>query len=281
MCLSKIVFGDCGGNRSEQSRSDIAEDYLSTLLHNGQIYGKYLFAPCEEKLVAFANIARPGSLAKRYHSQWGLAALQKVAETFGRVPQCDIIRDNVPKRFPSWEKSSFFYLFTHAFDETSPVCCGDSGSPIPLYLLPISDQTRHDLCFWADHYRDHDNIWFGSLALEVSAYKQTADPRSRLSVMGRELCREVEAATDKRTFYYLQRYWGRKIGEQDRLCPMCGHRWRTAKKELEKDPFWKFPFRCVRCRLVSHCAVSYEDERHAAIGEYSQRVGRTSKQHLS
>ena len=268
MYLSKIVFGDSGDDQCEKSRAEVAEDYLSTLLKNGQIYGNYLFAACDRKIVAYAQVARPAAFAKRYHSEWGLSSLEKVVEAFGQVPQWNVLQDNVPRHFPSWKKSSSFYLFTHAFDNTSPVCCGDSGRPVPLYLLPISDLTRDHLYFWASHYKDHDNIWLGSGALEVSAYKETADPRSELSATGRELCRNIEAATGKRTFYYLQRYWGRNVGEEDRLCPMCGRRWRTSVNESDKTPFWKFSFRCVRCCLVSHLACSYDDERHAAIGEY-------------
>ena len=270
MYLAKITFGDCRDSQIDGTKSNIAEDYLAALLHNGQIYGDYLFAPCNGTLVAYTHIARLSVLAKRYHSQWGLSSLQEVVEQFGQLPQCEIIQDNVPSRFSSWRKSSFLYLFTHAFDDASPVCCGDSGSPIPLYLLPISDQTREDLYFWAGHYKDHDNIWLASGALEIPAYKQTADPRSELSAAGRELCQAIEAATGTRTFYYLQRYWGRKASEQNRLCPMCGRRWRTSEKESEHHSFWNFSFRCVRCRLVSHCADSYDDERHAAIGEYRQ-----------
>jgi predicted nucleic acid-binding Zn ribbon protein len=270
MFLSQIIFGNCDDSQTEATRSNIAEEYLAALLHNGQILGDYLLAPCKGKLVAYTRVARPKALARRSHSQWGLSSLQKVVERFGQIPQCEIIQDNVPARFASWTKSSSLYLFTHAFDHTSPVCCGDSGAPIPLYLLPISDQTREDLYFWAMHYREHDNVWLTSGVLEVPAYKQTADPRSELSSVGRGLCREIEAATGKKTFYYLHRYWGRKVGERDRVCPICGRRWRTSRKEPETTPFWQFPFRCVRCRLVSHCADSYDNERYAAIGEYKK-----------
>jgi predicted nucleic acid-binding Zn ribbon protein len=268
MYLSQIIFGKFKNIRCKISPSDVAESYLAALLHNGQILGDYLFAPCKGKLVAYTHVARSNALAKRYHSQWGISCLQDVVNIFGQVPQYGIIQDDFPKRFPSWKKSSSLYLFTHAFDDTSPVCCGDSGSPIPLYLLPISDQTREDLYFWTRYYKEHDNIWLSSGALEIPAYKQTADPRSELSVIGRELCQEIETSTGKNTFYYLHRYWGRNVGEQDRLCPMCGRRWRTSLKKSPELHFWKFSFRCIRCRLVSHYADSFDDERHAAIGEY-------------
>ena len=207
----------------------------------------------------------------RHHSQWGRERLKRVIEEFACVPRWTILEDNVPKRLPSWRRSSSLYLFTHAFRDASPVCCGDSGAAIPLYLLPISQQAREDAYFWSNHYRDHDNVWLGSGTLEVLAYRETADPKSELSSEGRESCREIEAATGKPTFYYLQRYWGRTVGEEKRLCPLCGRKWRTSTKETDKTPFWEFTFRCMQCRLVSHVACSYDNERHAAIGEYPQK----------
>lgn len=271
MYLSRITFGRIGDKQTARLRTDIVEEYLAALLHNGQILGDHLFAPCQGMLVAYTRVACPKALAKRYHSQWGRPLLQRLIDEFGHIPECSMLQDDVPKRSPSWRKSSSLYLFTHAFDDTSLVCCGDSGRPIPLYRLPISDQTREDLYFWKNHYKDHDRLWLASGALEVPAYKQIADPRGKLLTLGRELCQEIEAATGKSTFCYLHRYWGRKAGEQERLCPMCGRQWRTSEKEHDDSPFWEFSFRCMRCRLVSHCANSYDDERHAAIGEYPRQ----------
>jgi predicted nucleic acid-binding Zn ribbon protein len=268
MYLSQITFGKHTDNRCDESQRDVAEEYLATLLHNGQMLGDYLLAPCNGILVAYARVARPDALAKRHHSKWGLTSLENVVKTFGRVPECGVIQDGVPARIASWRRSSSLYLFTHAFDDTSPVCCGDTGRPIPLYLLPISDMTREHLYFWAGTYRDHDRLWLDSGSLEIPAYRQMADPRSELSASGRGFCREIESATGKKTFYYLHRYYGRKRGEQDRACPMCGRQWRTSTEKSEATPFCEFDFRCVRCRLVSHCADSYDDERHAVIGEY-------------
>ena len=183
----------------------------------------------------------------------------------------DSADDDVPKRFPAWRRSSSFYLFTHAFDDASPVCCGDSGEPIPVYLLPIPDQDRRDLFSWAGSYKHLDNIWLNSGALEIPAYKQLADPTSQLSVAGRELCASIEKATQKLTFYYLKRYWGRSDGEATRVCPLCGRKWRLSNQPADMSPLHKFQFKCDSCRLVSRIADSYDDERHARIGEYKRR----------
>jgi hypothetical protein len=51
---------DSGKDRCEESRADVAEDYLSTLLKDGQIYGEYLFAASKLK-------AKPDLAGKTVH----------------------------------------------------------------------------------------------------------------------------------------------------------------------------------------------------------------------
>lgn len=269
MFLARIIFGSAVGKPQQRNAlADVAESYLASLLKNGQIYGEYLFAWSAGNLIAYTHVARPDSLDERHHSEWARSARDSVVEAFGRAPKCNVLDDDVPRRFRSWKRSASLYLFTHAFDDASPVCCGDTGTPIPLYLLPIDQQTREHVYFWARAYNHHDNIWLESRALEIAAYRQLADPTSELSVTGRELCAEVERATGKPTFYFMHRYWGRKVGEATRPCPLCGGTWHSDANFPGGQPFHQFHFRCNRCRLVSRRADSYDDERHARIGEF-------------
>ena len=249
---------------------NIVEGYLVTLLRNGQIYGDHVLGWSAGNLVVYVYIAQPNSLEEQYHSQWGKSNLDSLIKSFGQPPKCQIIDDCAPKPSPSWKLSTSFYLFTHAFDNTSPLCCGDTSSAIPIYMLPISDQTRDDLYGWARSYSYHDNIWLDSDALEIPAYKQLADPKSDLSLIGRKLCADVEQAIGKPTFYYLHRYWGRNSGEAVRSCPLCNGKWHLFNDLVDRKAFHKFHFCCKRCRLVSHCATSYDDERHARIGEFKK-----------
>lgn len=271
MFLARLTFGFDGDKpRGRDALKDAAEWYLAALLKNGQIYGEYLFAWCDATLVAYTHVARPDALAARHHSEWARSALDSVVEGFGQPPQCEIIDDDVPKRFPSWKRSTSFYLFTHAFDDVSPICCGDTGRPIPLYLFPLPQQIREDIYFWSRTYNYHDNIWLGSAALEIPAYKQLADPTSDLSVTGRRLCADIELATKTPTYYFVHRYWGRTDGEALRPCPVCGGKWHLSGTSTDRHPFHVFHFRCKRCRLVSHCGDSYDDQRRARIGEFKK-----------
>ena len=86
-----------------------------------------------------------------------------------------------------------------------------------------------------------------------------------MSKAGQKICKYVEEVTGIATYYYLQCYWGRRKNEDTRLCPSCGQNWSTG---LNSNEFHHFAFQCDQCRLVSHLSVSYENERHAVIGEW-------------
>ena len=138
-------------------------------------------------------------------------------------------------------------------------------------MLPVAFEHKEQLYFWQRSYYHHDNIWLGSGALEIGAYRQLADPASELAEHGRDLCREIETATGVPTFYYLMRYWGRLKGEEQRLCPGCGTAWRTERSREWPGRFWQFDFNCDRCRLVSHLGVSTDGGRHTRIGEFDEK----------
>lgn len=150
-------------------------------------------------------------------------------------------------------------------DWQSPMRRGDSGHPIPIFLLSGEHQQREEIYFWQQEYKNCDQAWIHSGALEKIAYKQLATPDSELSKAGQNICKYIEEVTGIPTYYYLQRYWGRRRNEDKRLCPSCGQNWSTG---FEDDEFYNFAFKCDSCRLVSQLAVSYEDERHAVMGEW-------------
>jgi predicted nucleic acid-binding Zn ribbon protein len=274
MILAKLTFGRRRQALPEELE-DIAEWYIASLFHSGQICGEYFVTWTKSILSAYVMLAGRGACALRYHSPNGREHLKKVEEAFGQKPQWKMLDDEARKPPPTWKGVPFLYLFTHAFDRTSPVCRGDDRGPVPVFLLPISFEQKEWLRGWQHKYRLHDNIWLESGALEVPAYRQLADSDSALSREGRGLCREIEAATGVPTFYFLMRYWGRPKGEEERLCPGCGRRWKTATIEKEHRPFWEFDFRCEHCRLVSHRGVSTDGGRHTKIGEciHGRRLG--------
>ena len=217
--LAKIVFVAAAG-KDRADLDDLALSYLAALLHGGQICGEYFYAWSAGQLVAYAHVPRPQSWATRFHSQWSASALSDVTKAFGGPPTWTILEDNVPKRFPSWRRSLSLYLFTHAFHDESPVGCSDTGCPIPVYLLPISDQTREDLYGWACRYADHDHVYLDSAALEIAAYRQMADPASEMSVDGRQLCKDVRKGDGQADVLLLASLLGAQSGRGETPLPV-------------------------------------------------------------
>ena len=159
------------------------------------------------------------------------------------------------------------YLFTHAFDGSSPVCSGINGYPIPIYQLGFNEVLNEKIYGWKSSYTEYDKIWLGSDELEVPIYKQLATPNSKLSITGRNICKLIEKKTELPTYYYLMRYWGRSKKESKRSCPSCGNKWHKSGITKSKGISW-FDFQCHKCRLVSHVASNIEGNNNSVIGEY-------------
>ena len=267
MFLANIQFGK-KRRKGKEFYEDLLENYLVSLFHNGQLCGEYFYTWTNKILNAHATLTHTASFELKFHSEWGIKDLNEVILAFGHEPKWILLDDDIPKKMPDYKNSPFLYLFTSAFRWGSSIRRGDNGKPISPIMLPVSSQIKDDIYGWEKAYRQYDNIWLDSGVLEIPVYKQLADPKSELSNDGRKICADVEKATGIPTYYYLMRYWGRKNGKDQRKCPACGNQWHIEVKETKKEQFWYFHFQCHECRLVSHKASSYDDERHARIGEY-------------
>jgi len=250
---------------------DLFEAYLGALLLNGQIYDQYYLTWMDGVLHSHVFLSHPHSIKKQYISQRGLERLGEIETQFKGKLDWKIKDDDIKKTYGHWRSAKFLFLRSYSFDNCSPIFRGNDGRSIPPFLIPISDLDREYLYFWSRSGYHLDNIWIGSGDLEITAYKQLADPRSDLSAEGREHAEIIEKATGIPTFYYLMRYWGRLIGEGSRRCPLCGKGWKTGQSNPKSEKFWQFHFMCKNCRLVSHKAASYDDERHARIGEFQSK----------
>lgn len=286
MILHRITFGKIKPAAREEAE-EVAEDYLRSLAHNGQAGWGYSFVVQDGLLCVYIDIAGVQAHKLKYHGTFGLERLAKAIEWFGQDPVWERLDEGGPKRDTTWKGAPFLFLFTHAFDHESPLCRGDTGRTIPLYRLPDeqmpkgdrepsaedlywgAERYREGIGFWQHSYRHHDSIWLSSGKLEIPTYKQLALPDSELSRYGRDSCDDIEETTGVPTFYYLNRYYGRPEGEAKRKCPGCGKRWRTKfPLDSEEQAWHEFPFKCDKCRLVSHMASDDDEPRHVHIGEW-------------
>jgi predicted nucleic acid-binding Zn ribbon protein len=151
------------------------------------------------------------------------------------------------------ENSSCYILRYGGF---SPLLCGDTFKPIPLYRIPA---THHDnkcydnLCSWERNYKHLYGLWLSGSVCEAFAQKQLQDHHSKLSILGRELCQRIEDLTGKSTYYFLFNYraWS-KAQDLARKCPATGSKWLISGKTAS-DPI---AFKCDTSRLVSELSAN-------------------------
>jgi predicted nucleic acid-binding Zn ribbon protein len=263
MILTELNFG-CGRSLEKGELEDIAETYIASLFHAGQLCGEYFLTWIKGHLICHVLMAGLCADKTRYHSDWGKSNLKKVIKAFGRTPVWTIRDDELPRRNIAW-KAPTLHLLTHAFAWQPPLCRGDTGQSIPIFLLPLSFQGKDDLIRWQSEYQLHDRLWLNSGALEIAAYKELVDPNSGLSAEGRELCAEIEKATGVPTYYFLMRFYAPSQGADDRPCPGCGKPWHIPQPQ--GAPYQQWPFRCEPCRLVSTAGVDI-NKRLAKIGQW-------------
>ena len=269
MDFYQITFGPYN-KKTYVETGELILDYLAALTRNGQIDKTYDVVPWQGQSVAYVNALGHKAESRRFHSIWGKEYLKQVCEFFRQKPVWTCNEDFPLKRNATWKDAPFLYLFTHLFDQESPVCRGDNGMVIPVFTLPITDLEKEYLYAWMYRYRDHDAVWMGSDELEIPSYRLLAEPDSGLSTTGREHCSIIEKATGVPTYYFLMRYYGREYAEEKaRRCPGCGKPWfvKNPEKESYNKPFWKFDFMCKTCRLVSNCGPDGSNLRYAKIGE--------------
>ncbi len=271
MYLAKIIFPS--KKKIEKSvLEELANLYLSSIGSNGQIIqDSSSIAWVNGNLTSFIDVSHPDALAEKNHNEWSLKLLNDLLEKTGAPPKLNLLDDDIPKRFPRWSNSSFLVLFAENFTYEHPIRRGNDGFPFPSYQLPLDQIEKSNLYGWLSHYRSHANIWLESGILEMESYKQLADPTSEFGEASRDHCKEIEKCTGIPTYYFLFVHWGRKKTEYNRLCPLCGKSWNLKKPYINDTIHWAIHFKCDKCRIVSEPACSFDDERHARIGEYKKR----------
>ena len=97
MILIELNFGR-GRSLEKEELEDIAESYIASLLHFGQLCGEYFMTWIKGQLTCHSLMAGLGADKMRFHSSWSKAELKKVIKVFGRAPIWKIRDDECPKR---------------------------------------------------------------------------------------------------------------------------------------------------------------------------------------
>lgn len=136
---------------------------------------------------------------------------------------------------------SGFVLYTAFAGFKSPVTCFDCNKLFPLYKLPkINNEDEYNtLLYWEEQFKACDRLFMQSNVGEVFGYKQMSSPKSKLTVLGREICSLYEGKTQKPFYYFLYKY-----GKQKSDCPICHKVWsHMGNQEIVY---------CENCKLLAH-----------------------------
>lgn len=226
--------------------------YAVRLYRHGQIARVYSVTQTGSLIRLLCMIPERCSLGLRFDDARGRAELRRIRRLATRPPLIRITGEAVET--PSvcrCRRRSSIHLFTHMFDDSSPLDCGACRQPIPFYRLRRLDLSmRESLLRWQWVYQACDELFMDSGFGEMWGYAQMSRLDSGLTKEGRELCTELEAKLGVPVFYYLHRYWGRdEASERKRHCPGCKGAWLLPKSQ------GCFHFKCDKCRLLSCLAV--------------------------
>ena len=193
------------------------------------------------------------SLNSKYHHIYTKKYYQKILRISARKPRVLLLGEIVESSRPcECKRHESFVLFTHIFDQSSPVACGKCRRPVPLYKLPILENGAYDLVLtWQEIYRNCDSLFMLSRTGEKFGYKQMAELKSDLTKFGREICAALEKKTGVPVYYYLHRYYGiSPKAELKMCCPGCGGQWIRQESKT-------FELRCDKCQLFSNPAQDF------------------------
>ena len=194
------------------------------------------------------------SLSLKYCSDYNLKLIEKIQQNAGAKLSAQFIgRDADNPNYKVPQNSSYFILRT---GWESPLLCGDTHRPIPLYKIPCTDHKGVDydnIFFWNQDYERLYGLWQGSSEYESYAQAQLQDPNSAINKRGREIAATIEKLTGIACYYFLFNYRSiNQKADKQRKCPITGNDWYI--KDKSSSDF--IAFKCYESRLVSELTAN-------------------------
>jgi predicted nucleic acid-binding Zn ribbon protein len=113
----------------------------------------------------------------------------------------------------------------------------------------MEDGEFYPVISWASNFQNCDSMQMNCTVLEKATTREISAVKSKVSIRGLELCRQLSILNKTPFYYYLYRGGNRSVKEElARTCPTCNRSWRSKKTH------GLFHFRCARCKLVSNWA---------------------------
>jgi len=255
--IKELTF-ECYRNTQYNAIERAINNYFDMLRYNGQILGReFPIAMLDGVFTTRLVCPEEHSLDDPFNSPQVKNALAQLTEAGLLAPKIKTIAEDLnslecaPDFTPSWQ-----ILYTTFLDTCSPIRCGETLQPIPLYRTPeaISNGDRKSVLKWQEEWINCDELQMNGSAVSAAILKEMGEVDSKLYYRGSNLSKRIEFVTKVPTYYYLYRVAGVSLeAEQQRKCPGCGGEWR-----LPESMFEIFDFKCDDCRLVSNISWDFK-----------------------
>jgi predicted nucleic acid-binding Zn ribbon protein len=241
---------------------------MTSLVSNGLVVREELpIVRSKKAYTVLVVIPERTSLKPQRFNETIRRALAELSKAGLGKPQVRIIgKDPESPSACTCNAPSSYILYTNFLAVEPPLRCGDCFAPVPLYRIPPTNQSHAadsdasgraeqaaqsygDILYWEQIYRACDRLDIGCGVGERFAMRELYRFDSKLSELGRQICRGIQKATGRPTYYDLHKRTETRNNKKDRArrCPGCGRKW------LLKKPWHnRFDFKCDRCHLVSN-----------------------------
>lgn len=233
-----------------------AYNYVYFLERTGQIVkGKHQFSINDNIIRIPVTCPEKDSLSSKYCSEYNLKLIEEMEQNNGSKIETIYIGRDADNPSYIVPKNSSYYILRSGWE--SPLICGDTHSPIPLYKIPYTNHGGVDydnIYFWNQDYERLHGLWLSSgKYYEEFAQEQLQDHKSVINKKGHSLCKIIEKLTGVPTYYFLFNYrdWSEEEDKQ-RKCPITGTEWFIPGKTTIDF----MAFKCKKSRLVSELSTN-------------------------
>ncbi|MEI6897158.1 MAG: Zn-ribbon-containing protein [Psychromonas sp.] len=257
MFIKELSF-ECYQNSQYNRIERAINNYFDMLRYNGQILGREFPIAMFDGIFSTRLVCpEENSLDASFNSAQVKHALAQLTDAGLLAPKIKTIAEDLnslacaPDFTPSWQ-----VLYTTFLDTCSPIRCGETLQPIPLYRTPeaISNGDRKSVIKWQEEWINYDELQMNGSAISSAILKEMGNIDSKLYYRGSNLAKRIQYVTKVPTYYYLYRVAGSSLeDEQQRKCPDCGGDWR-----LTAPLFDIFDFKCNTCHLVSNISWDFK-----------------------
>lgn len=219
-----VTLTSCSVEDIDWALENLLQDLYST---NQVIHGDFQLIRQGDQLRIPVTCPEADSLAPRYcmpRSLKYIDQLRQLTHQAVAIQPTGRTADSTDYEVP--ESSSWYIL--RGDKAFSPVICGDTYQPVPLYRLPATTDyhSYQNINIWHWTYGHIDGLWRVNHYGERYALGQLQQVHSPLSKEGRALCTQLEQLTGVPVYYFLanRRGWSEKEDRSQR-CPVTGSNW--------------------------------------------------------